>query len=145
MRLYSCIHIRLFLHTISIVSCTPPLHGGVRASPFPLSGPLSCGADLLSSVPGRQIEYLDDTKPGTCGLSGKGMRLGLKCKVVYTSVLGFKIPQSSCSEASRRLTEPSGAIFQQKNMRALRSAGRKSLLQAKRENTNFPIASPRTR
>jgi hypothetical protein len=34
--------------------------------------------------------------------------------------LVFKIPQSSFAEASRSLTEASGAIFQQKNMRAFR-------------------------
>ena len=46
----------------------------------------------MSSVPGRQIEYLDDTKPGTCGLSGKGMRLGLKYRVIHILTLGFQIP-----------------------------------------------------
>jgi hypothetical protein len=53
----------------------------------------------------------------------------LKCSVTKKSRRELKIPQSWISEASRSLTEASGAIFQQKNMRALRSAGRKSLLQ----------------
>ncbi len=74
----------------------------------------------------------EKTKPFVCGACVKGGPGGLKCKVVLTSILGLKIPQSSFAEASRSLTEASGAIFQQKNMRAFRK-GRTNKLRRKCE------------
>ena len=84
---------------------------------------LSCGGSLiLDANPSNR-----DALTGPSFASAPACRqAGGVCRKVGGG--GFKIPQSSFSEASRRLTEPSGAIFQQKNMRAFRKGWTKNLL-----------------